>query len=153
MKKPTKRSQLDKRRNRSGLYDLNRSIIAWNSNCKPGVGFILSKRHKNKRPISERLVWAVERIDHHWLMHIVCVAIKPTGGMEFEQYLIDPSTEDNPGPHNYKNLLDAFDEIHEQYMDLIPEGFGKGAMWMASLDEIEYSDEDLEKIWSMRSGS
>lgn len=106
MRRPGKASQLAKRRNRAGMYELNRSIVA--------------------------------------------VGIEPNGRVNFHPYELDPNTEDNPGPHNHKNLVKAFNHAHQIYLNKINPKFERGAMWMASLEQIDYSDADLEKIWDLR---
>ena len=150
MRRPGKASQLAKRRNRAGMYELNRSIIAWTSNVGSQAVIILDKKTMTERMPTENLHWAVDRLDHHWSMCIVAVGIEPNGRVNFHPYELDPNTEDNPGPHNHKNLVEAFNHAHQFYLNKINPKFERGAMWMASLEQIDYSDADLEKIWSLR---
>ncbi len=148
-KPKSKRSQADTRRNRDGAFQLNRSIIAWNSNSSDKTVFVLDKKTMRERPVTDNLHWAIDRMDHYWKMCIVCVGITPEGRTNFHPYALNPCTEDNPGPHNHKNLVDVFNKIHADKLGKINPKFKQGAMWMASLDEIDYTDEQLEQIWSM----
>jgi len=150
MRRPSKTSQMAKRRNRAGLFELNRSIIASTSNISAKMVLILDKKTKTERLATENLHWAIDRMNHNWFMCVVAVGIEPNGRVNFHPYDLDPNTEDNPGPHNHKNLVDAFNYAHKLYLDKINPKFEKGTMWMASLELIDYTQADLEKIWSMR---
>lgn len=144
------RSQRDTRRNRTGMYELNRSVLAWTSNINDKTVLVLDKKTRNERRVTESLHWAVDRLDHHWIMYIVCVGVTPEGRVHFHPYVLNPNTEDNPGPHNHKNLVGIFNKAQSEKMALLNHKFEHGAMWMAALEEIDYSQEDLEKIWGMR---
>lgn len=149
-KAKSKRSQHDTRRNRDGMHELKRSIIGWNSNTSDKTVFVLDKKTKLERPVTDSLHWAIDRLDHKWIMYIVCVGITQSGSINFHPYVIDPCTEDNPGPHNHKNLVEVFNKVHAEKMALLNHKFEHGAMWMASLEEIEYTEDDLAKIWELR---
>lgn len=150
MRRPNKASQLDKRRNRAGLHELNRSIIAWNGKTPDGTVIILDKKTRNRKQATESLFWSIDRMNHHWKMCIVAIGIEPSGRMNFHLHDADVRSTDNPGPHNHKNLVDAFNRAQKECMDRINPNFEKAAMWMASLEEIDYSDADLERIWAMQ---
>lgn len=137
----SKRSQHDRRRNRAGMAELNQSLIVWSSNGDQVVK-IRDKRTLRIIPATVNLQWAVERLDHLWFMHIVTAGIEPSGKINFAVYVIEPDE-----PHNHRNCVHTFNNIHQQKLDMINPKFGRGAMWIAALEEIDFSDEQLLAMW------
>ena len=137
----SKRSQHDRRRNRAGMAELNQSLIVWSSNGDQVVK-IRDKRTLRIIPATVNLQWAVQRLDHLWFMHIVAAGIEPSGKINFAVYVIEPDE-----PHNHRNCVHTFNNIHQQKLDMINPKFERGAMWIAALEEIDFSDEQLLAMW------
>lgn len=73
---------------------------------------------------------------------IVTAGIEPSGKINFAVYVIEPDE-----PHNHRNCVHTFNNIHQQKLDMINPKFERGAMWIAALEEIDFSDEQLLAMW------
>lgn len=135
-----------KRMNRIALAELRKVIIVWTTNLSKRQIVIIDAKSFKVIPATDAIRWAVERMAHEWTMVIAAVGIEPRGRCNFHVEWLDIEA----GFHHHSNLIAGFNAQHERLLNSINAKFERGAMWMASITDIDYTQEQLDKIWSLR---
>lgn len=135
-----------KRMNRIALAELRKVIIVWTTNLSKRQIVIIDAKSFKVIPATDAVRWAVERMAHEWTMVIAAVGIEPGGRCNFHVEWLDIEA----GFHHHSNLIAGFNAQHERLLNSINAKFERGAMWMASITDIDYTQEQLDKIWSLR---
>ena len=130
-----------KRMNRIALAELRKVIIVWTTNLSKRQIVIIDAKSFKVIPATAAITMA-----HEWTMVIAAVGIEPRGRCNFHVEWLDIEA----GFHHHSNLIAGFNAQHERLLNSINAKFERGAMWMASITDIDYTQEQLDKIWSLR---
>ncbi len=84
---------------------------------------------------------AVQKIQHRWSMTLIAVGIEPNGNKYIKTEL---HTLNDPRLHTA--TIEYFNEQHERLLGSINPNHGKQAAWIATIEEIDLTEDQILRI-------